>query len=98
MPIEGLFWVFALILLFMFEPASGSHVTICPLKLSGFEHCPGCGIGRSISLAMQGDLRGSFEYHMMGIPGLLIIGYRIFDIFKNYLTEHGKGNRITSRT
>ena len=79
-PVEAVFWVTALLLLLQFEPGVGSHVAICPLQLAGFDGCPGCGIGRSISLAMQGHFKASFEYHLLGIPALLIILNRIYHL------------------
>ncbi len=60
-PLEAVIWLGALILLMVYQP-EGNHFTICPLYHLGFEHCPGCGLGRSISLFFRGDFAESFDY------------------------------------
>jgi len=32
------------------------HLTLCPLALAGFHWCPGCGVGRSMILALHGQV------------------------------------------
>lgn len=83
---EGFVWISALTYLaFFFDPVE-SHFTICPLSNFGFEDCPGCGLGRSISLLFSGKFIESFQTHILGIPAVVILLLRIFTIFKtNYL-------------
>ncbi|MGQ9797983.1 MAG: DUF2752 domain-containing protein [Ignavibacterium sp.] len=61
--------------------------TICPLSNLGFEHCPGCGLGKSISMILHGNIFDSFDFHLLGIPALIIILlFRISQLIKiNYL-------------
>jgi hypothetical protein len=50
-------------------------------KLIGME-CPGCGIQRSISLLMHGDLVDSFLMYPGLFPGAFLFFFLIFDFFK----------------
>ena len=85
MKIEQAFWIAALLGLFIMNPSGLNHLTLCPLALSGLDFCPGCGLGRSISFLLHGDLQKSIHMHMLGIPALLIIVYRIYHIFKGQI-------------
>lgn len=79
---EGFIWIAALIYLAFFVNPYENHFTICPLAYLGFEHCPGCGLGNSITLFFRGDFSQSFTAHILGIPALIIILHRIYSIIK----------------
>jgi hypothetical protein len=70
----------AIVALGLFNPASDSHFSLCPLKLLGFGWCPGCGIGHAIAYLLHGDINNSLKAHWLGIPALLIILYRICNL------------------
>jgi hypothetical protein len=89
-PLEALIWISGLILLVVYSPAEGNHFTICPLYNLGFEHCPGCGLGRSISLFFRGDIIESFQAHPLGIIAVIILTYRIIELTKKHLNQHGQ--------
>jgi hypothetical protein len=79
-PLELIFWIAAFIFLAMAKPAAHPediHFTFCPLANLGLSWCPGCGLGRAITLIFHGRIRESFDYHWLGIPAILIISYRI---------------------
>jgi hypothetical protein len=79
-PWEFIFWITALGLLAIAEPhpyGTPHHYTLCPLANLGVDWCPGCGIGRSISQLLHGNVAESWRYHWFGIPAVLIISYRI---------------------
>jgi hypothetical protein len=57
------------------------HFTFCPLASAGLHWCPGCGLGRAITLIFHGSLRESLKYHWLGIPAVLIISYRIVTLW-----------------
>ncbi|WDF55393.1 DUF2752 domain-containing protein [Mucilaginibacter sp. KACC 22063] len=85
----------AIVALGLSDPGSSSHFTLCPLKLMGFNWCPGCGLGHAISWLLHGDLKRSFATHQLGVPALLIIFHRICYIlylrlskFKKHSTYH----------
>lgn len=82
-PIELVTWVSALVFLYFSNPDTHHH-TLCPLANAGFEWCPGCGIGRSITLLMHGRLLDSIEMHILGVPVFLILLHSIFILSKNY--------------
>jgi len=54
--------------------------TFCLFNRSGIDFCPGCGLGRSISLAFRGQLTASFQMHPAGILAIFILLYRIVSI------------------
>ena len=79
-PLELIFWVTAILLLGIAKPIEhhqGYHFTFCPLANMGLSWCPGCGLGRSITQLFHGNVKESFHFHWLGIPAVLIIGYRI---------------------
>jgi hypothetical protein len=43
--------------------------------------CPGCGIQRSISLLLQGNIIDSFLMYPALIPIIFLLGFLIFDMF-----------------
>lgn len=79
---EGFIWISALFYLAFFVNPFETHFTICPLANAGFEHCPGCGLGNSISLFFHGYFVESFNAHILGIPAILIVVHRIYSIIK----------------
>ena len=82
--LEALIWI-AVIIFFAISPVqTGEHFTLCPLKLAGFEHCPGCGLGRSLILLLHGQVEESFSMHPLAIFALLVFIARITTIFRNY--------------
>lgn len=84
--LEGIIWIVSLIYLASFTESNQQHFTICPLSNLGFEHCPGCGLGKSISMILHGNIFESFDFHLLGIPALIIILFRISQLIKiNYL-------------
>ena len=82
--LEALVWL-AVIVIFALSPVhSGTHFTICPLSLAGFDHCPGCGLGRSLILLLHGRVVESFNMHPLAVFALGIFVIRIVIVFKNY--------------
>ena len=80
--LESVIWISSLIYLAFFNDPFHKHFTICPLSNAGFEYCPGCGLGNSISLFFNGYFVESFNAHFLGIPAVLIIIYRILSLIK----------------
>ena len=82
--LEAFVWI-AAILYFALSPVhSAQHFSICPLSLAGFEHCPGCGLGRSMILLLHGELPESFSMHPLAVFALGVLSARIFMVFRNY--------------
>lgn len=90
LPLELIFWCFALISLWQLDP-NGAHYSLCPLYHLGVDWCPGCGLGRSMSLLMKGELWASWKLHPLGGFALAVIIYRIFEILKHLQTKHNYG-------
>jgi len=75
---ELLFWIAAIIIFAFFtNPATAQHFSLCIFKALGFDACMGCGVGRAMSFALQGDFSASWQMHFMGIPALFIIFFRV---------------------
>lgn len=85
-PVELTFWVLALVLLATANPHE-HHFSLCPLANLGFDWCPGCGLGRSITALFHGDLNASLAHHWLGIPALIMIGYRIYELSKQLFNK-----------
>lgn len=89
-PLELVFWVLALVMLATAAPVEPGHVhhfTLCPLANMGFDWCPGCGIGRSITQLFHGNVSASIAHHWFGIPALVIILCRIVALIKLRITN-----------
>jgi hypothetical protein len=78
---EAIIWIVALILL-AFAPIHHGHYSLCLFKNLGFDFCPGCGLGHSITYLFHGKIEASFYAHPFGIPAVIILIYRIFSILK----------------
>lgn len=81
--LEAFVWIAAILIFAMSPVNSSEHFTICPLSLAGFEHCPGCGLGRSMILLLHGHVSESFEMHPLAIFALLVFVIRIVMVFRN---------------
>lgn len=89
-PIEAIIWIIGLIILMIYSPGEGEHFTICPFYHLGFEHCLGCGLGRSISLFFHGEIVASLQAHPLGILAVIILSFRIFKLTKTHLNLYGE--------
>ena len=82
--LEAFIWITAIAYLEVSPVPSGEHFTICPLSLAGFEHCPGCGLGRSIILLLHGHIAESLQMHPLAVLALVVLVARIVIIIRNY--------------
>lgn len=80
--VELIIWLAALAYLFTVNPYGPKSIDLCLFSLVGIENCPGCGLGRSVSMIFHGDFIGSFASHPLGLIALLLIIKRIFEIIK----------------
>jgi hypothetical protein len=59
---------------------------LCGFKLLTTWDCPGCGLTRSLVLALHGNWRASYLMHIWGIPLMILllfqVPYRLFRYFK----------------
>jgi len=74
---EALFWAAGLAYLATSNPSSDRHYNFCLHRRLGFGRCTGCGLGRSISHLLHGELRKSFEAHPLGVIATFILLARI---------------------
>lgn len=85
---ELVFWLSGLIYLSLISPIENHHFSFCPLNNIGFRWCPGCGLGKSISMILHLKIYESILIHPLGIFALLIIVFRINQLIKNLWREH----------
>ena len=91
-PAEAVVWVVGLVILASLDPHAPEHYTICPLASAGFDFCPGCGLGRSITLLFHGMPAASFEAHPLGPFAIVVLIHRIYSLTKTTLIYHGKNH------
>lgn len=92
--LEIIIWTIALIYLAFINDAKITHFTICPLSNLGVENCPGCGLGKAITMFFNGDIMGSLKTHILGIPAVIILLYRIVTLIRiNLLVQKKLKNR-----
>lgn len=82
--LEAIIWMSVIMYFAVLPVPVENHFTICPLKLAGFEYCPGCGLGRSIILLLHGKITESIMIHPLGIFALPLFVARIGIIFRKY--------------
>ncbi len=85
LPIEALVWLAGLVALALYTPDTGQHLALCPLYNAGFDFCPGCGLGRSISYLLHGDFARSFSVHPLGLFALIVLSYRIVQLIRHHI-------------
>lgn len=82
--LEAFIWITALLFFTVSPLPAGEHFTMCPLSLVGFQHCPGCGLGRSMILLLHGHIKESFNMHPLAVFALVLLVGRIIIGFRNY--------------
>src|SRR5690606_17432501 len=85
LPWEAIIWLGGLLALALWRPEGESHFTLCPLRNAGFDFCPGCGLGHSISFLFRGELVHSISAHPLGIFAVIVLSYRIVQLTRPYL-------------
>ena len=88
--LEAAIWIGALLYLAFLHTPGETHFTICPINNLGFDFCPGCGLGNSISLIFQGEIYNSFLSHPLGLLALTVLIIRIIQLIKNNWSNYGK--------
>jgi len=78
---EAIVWISGLTLMAMMSPVDG-HASFCPLKATGLDFCPGCGLGHAIAWLFRGDFSASFNAHPLGILAVVILVWRIISILR----------------
>lgn len=89
LPFEAFCWLTGLLTLACMD-TSVPHLTLCPLQNAGFGFCPGCGLGRSVSLLFHGEMSASVHAHPLGIFAVIVLSLRIINLTKKHLQSYGK--------
>lgn len=72
---EAAIWLAALLALAFYPFGDGQ--SLCVFSAIGVTHCPGCGLGRGIHLALIGKFGLAHQAHFFAIPAVLILVWRI---------------------
>ena len=86
-PWEALVWVAGLLILVFQDPGEATHFSICTFKWLGFSECPGCGLGRAVSLLARGDWIESLHMHPLAGPVVAILMFRIFQSLRESIVK-----------
>lgn len=91
-PLEAAIWLTALIALALYNPDTGSHFSLCPLSALGFDYCPGCGLGRSISHIFHGRVITGFQTHPLGLFAIIVLSYRVITLVQKFIKKNKQNN------
>ena len=87
LPLELIVWVAGLIFLAVINPEVVASFDLCLFKKLGLPFCPGCGLGRSVSFLLHGDLVRSLQVHSLGPAAFLILSARIITLSNRLLNR-----------
>ncbi|PWD98557.1 DUF2752 domain-containing protein [Marinilabilia rubra] len=90
--LEAFFWIVAILLLAFTNPGGAGHWSLCPIQNMGWDFCPGCGLGHSISWLFRGQFATSLSCHPLGIPAVFILLARSFTLLKSDIHIEHKFN------
>ena len=77
---EALLWAAGLLALAATNPSSDFHLTLFwPQWVFGIQS-PGYGLGHSIGYLFRGDLVSSLDSHLLGVPVVVVLTYRIISL------------------
>lgn len=79
---EAIVWLGGLLALALMNPDSTQHYSFCVFKNLGFNYCPGCGLGHSISYFLHGDLVRSWQVHPLGVVATIILVTRTLSLLR----------------
>ena len=61
-----LFWAAFVVACLVFPGSPADGIVLCPMRAATGLSCPGCGMTRSCTAMMRGDLWHSLEFHPLG--------------------------------
>lgn len=77
---EALVWVSGILFLAFIDPAKEKAFSLCLLHNLGLDFCTGCGLGRSISFLLHGNIVESFHTHPLGVFAFIVLSFRIIKL------------------
>ena len=96
--VEALFWMAAIIFLAFIEPTESTHFTLCPFSAMGIDFCPGCGLGRSVSYILHGEITNSLSLHPLGVFAIIVLTTRVISLIKINWSNYGKRFSTNARS
>jgi len=86
---EAAIWVVGLLVLALGNPESDFHFTIFWPYYVWDIKSPGFGLGHSISYLFRGDVTAAIETHILGIPAVAILLWRIATLEYRLVKRNG---------
>lgn len=83
---EAICWAAGIVLLALMDPVGTHLFSLCPWRWVTDAACLGCGLGHSIAFLFRGEWNASWEAHPLGVPALLILGWRILSLLRLHKT------------
>lgn len=77
---EALLWAAGLLVLAASNPASDFHFTLFWPQWAFGIQSPGYGLGHSVAYLFRGDLASSLDSHLLGVPVVIALTYRIISL------------------
>lgn len=90
----------AILLIAIIHPAHGLGTRVCLFQASTGLSCPGCGLIRSVSCTVRGDLAAAWDYHpfgpiLVGLCALIgvvgILPRRVRKRLATFMSHHARG-------
>lgn len=94
LPWEAIIWICGLI--YLAAGAPGGNWSICPLDILGLDFCPGCGLGKSVSLIFKGEWEQAWAAHPLGFAALPILSIRSLSLLHKTITNNNNSHHGTS--
>lgn len=89
--IEWIVFLLGLVLMATMDPTV-QGTSFCFFDFIGIEFCPGEGLGHSIAWLFRGDISNAFKANLFGPFAVIILSFRILQIWKDILL-----NRTTTQ-
>jgi len=79
--LEAIIWLTVLLIFLLSPIPTADHLVICPFRLAGFQHCPGCGLGTALIMLLHGHIADSIAMHPLALFALPLLIGRIYIVF-----------------
>lgn len=79
---EAVLWIAGITALALMRPEGEHLFSLCPLRWTGFDFCPGCGLGHAVSYLLHGQWQASWQAHPLGLPALVLLLRRSINLLR----------------
>jgi hypothetical protein len=86
--LEPLLWLAGIGMMILMDPVGAHLFSFCPFNWLSLKFCPGCGLGHAIAFLARGELAASWNAHPLGIPAIIILTRRSFNLLHWHFTNN----------